>query len=137
MGEASDYFVQARKRATESGDQAGLAVALLRLSQVHREQKELEVAIEQSSHALELAETSGARILQGEAQYMLADLHRLAGRHGQALEGFTQAESTLGEIGDPELLWQVFFTVNILDVGPQLPRRFSRNVHRIRTHVRN
>jgi tetratricopeptide (TPR) repeat protein len=110
LDEAEGFFDQAAAKAEEMGNQPYLAMSHLRLATIGLEREALGKARDWSVAALELAESLSARALQAEALYLLAETERLEARPAEALEGFAAAEAAIAEIGDPELLWQIYFS---------------------------
>ena len=109
LSEAIGLYGEARERAKAVGEQAHLTVSLLRLSQANLEQQQTALALEQANQALELSRMNDARPLEGEALYMLAEVDRSDGQPSNAIERYAEAEATLAQSGDPELLWQIHY----------------------------
>ena len=106
---AEDAYEQARQRSAEAGVRHTLAVSLLRLARVHRATNELAQAQTKTDRALAIAREIGARGLEGEALYSLAELARLQRRANEAIRLYGEAERAMPDVGDPDLLWQVQF----------------------------
>jgi CHAT domain-containing protein/tetratricopeptide (TPR) repeat protein len=103
------HYEQARQRAAADGARHVLAQASLRLAGVHRGQQQFARATTETTEALAIAREIGATDLEAEALYSRAELARVHGRRDQALENYQAAESAQARIGDPDLLWRVYF----------------------------
>ncbi len=104
---AAALFEQARQRAAAGKVQHALALSQLRLARVHRSQRELGRATDETDQSLLIARKIGAPDLVAEALYSQAEVARLRSNFSPALENYSAAESAVARIGDPDLLWQI------------------------------
>jgi CHAT domain-containing protein/Tfp pilus assembly protein PilF len=106
---AGALYEEARQRAEDAKEQHRLAESDLRLALVHRDQGKNNEASTEIDRALDSARDIDARALEAEALVARSDLDRRQGRNDEALAGFNEAEKLLAQIGDPELLWQIYY----------------------------
>jgi len=105
--EAAVFYAQAAQRCKETGEQGVHGEALLRLSQVHRDQQRFEQAGQEAKEALEISTETGARATEAMALFALAELEREQDNAKPALARYAQAEKLSSAIADPDLLWQI------------------------------
>jgi CHAT domain-containing protein/Tfp pilus assembly protein PilF len=109
FSDAATFYQRARQRAAQSGEQGHLIESLLGLGYSHRELNRINEADAETSEALSIARKVGARQMEAEALFALAELARIRGDAADSIAGFESAEAILADTGDPNLLWRIHF----------------------------
>jgi CHAT domain-containing protein len=104
---AEALYREALERTTAAGELTYQAKSLLSLAAVHRVRKQFESALKEAKKALTIAEQVGAAYLRAEAWYAIAEAERGRGIPDTSLAAYLDAQKSLGETGDPGLLWKI------------------------------
>jgi CHAT domain-containing protein/Tfp pilus assembly protein PilF len=105
--QAAALYGQALERAQAAGHQAEMAAALIQLALTHRDMGLTAEARDEATKGLEIARSIGARVLEAQAHYALAQVQSARGEMDAALRQYASGAKILGELGDPELAWRL------------------------------
>jgi len=118
---AGSFYLQVTDRSRESGELTWLSEGLLRLGGVHQQQGRFDLAADEASQALSIAQKIEAQPLIVSALYSLAETERLDGNPDSASKAFEQAKNAAEGLLDPELLWRIHYGTALVldDLGDQ------------------
>jgi len=106
---AAALYGQALDRA-RAADQGGeVAACLIQLALTHRDLGQTAEALEEAGKGLEIARSIGARTLEAQAHYALAQVKGTRGELDAALRHYVSGEEIVGPLGDPELGWRLAY----------------------------
>jgi len=106
---AGELYRQVSERSRESGEMIWLSESLLRLSGIHQQQGQYDLAADEAREALTIARNTEARPAIAAALYSLAELARLNGDPLAAQAAFVKATEASSGLLDPELLWRIHY----------------------------
>ena len=107
--QADKYFGLALTRATAAGDEGTLVAALLQRGRNELDLKQYGDALENVTHASEIADRLANRPAMAQSRYVLGEVHRSRSEFDAALEQYATAENLQEQIRDPELGWRVLY----------------------------
>jgi CHAT domain-containing protein/tetratricopeptide (TPR) repeat protein len=119
--DAEALYREALERTTAAGELTYQARSHLNLAEVQRARNQFDAAEAEARQALAIAVPVGAVYLHAEAWYAIAEAQRGRGEPDFALEAYGKAEKSLGQTGDPGLLWKIHHgrAKALLQVGQQ------------------
>jgi len=109
LAASEDHLDRALEQSRAIGDLEGEAESLLELAGIAVRNGDRRAAREQGQSALDLARRTGYRHLEAEAMLQLSDCLRDQGDQDQALQWSKSAEPIAGDVGDPELVWRLWW----------------------------
>jgi CHAT domain-containing protein/TolA-binding protein len=109
MNEARALYRQVMSRTKASGEQAFNADSLLRLARLDLHERHLDAAEASAQHALEIGLETGASGRVAEAWYTLGQLALSHEDFNRAIIAFDKSALTVGNEGDPDLLWRLYY----------------------------
>jgi CHAT domain-containing protein/Tfp pilus assembly protein PilF len=107
--QAAALYRQAFDRAQAAGHQAETAAGLIQLALTHRDLGLSKVALEEAQKGLQISRSIGARVLEAQAHYALAEVKVAKGELEAALRNYASGAEILGPLGDPELSWRLSY----------------------------
>lgn len=107
--QAAALYGQAFDRAKEADHRAEMAEGIIQLALTHRELEQTEKAREEAAQGLEISQSIGARMLEAQAHYALAQVKGTQGEIDAALRHYASGAEILGPLGDPELSWRLAY----------------------------
>jgi CHAT domain-containing protein/Tfp pilus assembly protein PilF len=107
--QAAALYRQAVDRAQAAGHRAETATGLIQLALTHRDMGLTKEALEEAGKGLEISRSIGARTLEAQAHYALAQVNGTRGDFDAALRHYASGADILGPLGDPELSWRLSY----------------------------
>lgn len=107
--QAATLYRQAFDRAQAAGHQAEMTAALIQLALTHRDLGLTGEALDEATKGLEVSRSIGARMLEAQAHYALAQVKGARGEIDAALRHYASGAEILGPLGDPEIAWRLAY----------------------------
>ena len=106
---AAALYRQTFDRAQATDHRAEMAAGLIQLALTHRDLGQTAEALEEAARGLEISRSIGARMLEAQGHYALAQVKGTRGEVDAALRHYASGAEILGPLGDPELGWRLAY----------------------------